>query len=121
MFNFLNKYKIFISKKFWNKSKISIKKGKIQSIFFNILNEKIKKANKTLTFQMRYNKMIRHFKGKEILIMKKYVCDVCGWEYDPAIGDADSGIEPGTAFEDLPEDFVCPPCSVGKDMFSEVE
>lgn len=53
--------------------------------------------------------------------MKKYVCDVCGWEYDPAIGDPDNGIEAGTAFEDLPEDFACPPCSVGKDMFSEVE
>jgi rubredoxin len=52
-------------------------------------------------------------------IMKKYVCDVCGYEYDPAVGDPDNGIAAGTAFEDLPEDWVCPLCSVGKDQFSE--
>ena len=51
--------------------------------------------------------------------MKKYVCSVCGWEYDPAVGDPDKGIAPGTAFEDLPEDFVCPLCGVGKDQFEE--
>ena len=38
----------------------------------------------------------------------KYVCDVCGWVYDEAVGDADLGIAPGTKFEDLPEDFLCP-------------
>lgn len=52
--------------------------------------------------------------------MKKYVCVVCGWEYDPAVGDPDNGIAPGTAFEDLPEDFVCPLCAVGKDQFEPV-
>jgi len=52
-------------------------------------------------------------------VMKKYVCDVCGWEYDPAVGVPEAGIEPGVAFEDLPEDFACPLCSVGKEMFSE--
>ena len=51
--------------------------------------------------------------------MKKYVCDVCGWEYDETVGAPDEGIAPGTKFEDLPEDFVCPLCQVGKDMFSE--
>ena len=50
--------------------------------------------------------------------MKKYVCDVCGYVYDPAVGDPDSGIAPGTAFEDLPADWVCPLCGVGKDQFS---
>lgn len=49
----------------------------------------------------------------------KYVCDVCGYEYDPEKGDPDNGIEPGTAWEELPEDWVCPLCSVGKDQFSE--
>jgi len=49
----------------------------------------------------------------------KYVCDVCGWEYDPEVGDAEHGIEPGTKFEDLPEDFVCPLCGVSKEEFSE--
>ena len=48
----------------------------------------------------------------------KYVCDACGWEYDEAVGDPDNGIAPGTKFEDLPDDFVCPLCGVGKDMFS---
>ena len=51
--------------------------------------------------------------------MKKYVCDVCGWEYDEALGDAENGIEPGTKFEDLSDDFVCPLCGVGKDNVSE--
>ena len=50
----------------------------------------------------------------------KYVCDVCGWIYDEEAGDADLGIAPGTKFEDLPEDFLCPLCSVGKDFFSEL-
>ena len=50
--------------------------------------------------------------------MKKYICDVCGYVYDPEVGDPDSGIEPGTAFEDIPEDWVCPVCGVGKDDFS---
>ena len=49
--------------------------------------------------------------------MKKYVCTVCGYVYDPEVGDPDAGIAPGTAFEDLPDDFVCPVFGVGKDMF----
>lgn len=53
--------------------------------------------------------------------MKKYVCDVCGYVYDPAEGDPDNGIEPGTAFEDIPDDWVCPLCGVGKDQFSPEE
>ncbi len=53
--------------------------------------------------------------------MDKYVCDVCDWVYDPAIGDPDNGIQSGVAFEDLPEDWVCPVCGVGKDQFSKVE
>ena len=51
--------------------------------------------------------------------MKKYVCEVCGYVYDPTLGDPDSGIAAGTAFEDIPEDWVCPACGVGKDQFSE--
>ena len=53
-------------------------------------------------------------------IMKKYICTVCQWVYDPEIGDPEQGIEPGVAFEDLPEDYVCPLCGVGKEEF-EVE
>ena len=50
--------------------------------------------------------------------MKKYVCEVCGWIYDEAVGDPVNGIAPGTNFEDLPDDFVCPLCGVDKDNFS---
>ena len=55
---------------------------------------------------------------EEANIMEKYVCDVCGYVYDPAVGDPDNGIEPGTAWEDVAEDWVCPLCGVGKDSFS---
>ena len=51
--------------------------------------------------------------------MDKYVCTVCDWVYDPAIGDPEHGIAPGTAFEDLPDDWVCPLCGVGKDEFEK--
>ncbi|MDU1028190.1 MAG: rubredoxin [Clostridiales bacterium] len=53
--------------------------------------------------------------------MDKYVCDLCGYVYDPATGDADGGIEPGTAFADLPEDWVCPMCGADKSQFSKEE
>ena len=53
------------------------------------------------------------------VFMQKYICEPCGYEYDPEIGDPDNGIEPGTAFEDLPEDWVCPICGLGKDVFVE--
>lgn len=48
-----------------------------------------------------------------------YVCSVCGYEYDEALGDPDNGIAPGTKFENLPEDFVCPVCGAPKDAFEE--
>jgi len=54
------------------------------------------------------------------LVMAKYVCTVCGYEYDPAAGDPDNGIAPGTAFESIPEDWVCPACGVGKDQFEQI-
>ncbi len=50
--------------------------------------------------------------------MKKYVCNVCGYVYDPALGDPDGGIEPGTKFEDLPDNWVCPVCGADKTNFS---
>ena len=49
--------------------------------------------------------------------MKKYICEPCGYEYDPAIGDPDGG----TAFEDIPDDWVCPVCGLGKDVFVPAE
>ena len=52
--------------------------------------------------------------------MEKWECQACGYVYDPAAGDPDNGIPPGTRFEDLPDTWVCPQCGVGKDLFSKV-
>ena len=51
----------------------------------------------------------------------KYACQICGWEYDEELGDPENGIAPGTLFDELPDDFECPLCGVGKDNFSEAE
>ena len=53
--------------------------------------------------------------------MKKYKCLICGYIYDPAVGDPDSDIEAGTAFEALPDDWICPDCGVGKDELEPME
>jgi len=50
--------------------------------------------------------------------MKSYICDVCGYIYDPTVGDPGNGIVPGTAFEKIPADWTCPECGAGKDNFS---
>lgn len=52
--------------------------------------------------------------------MDKYECIACGYIYNPEIGDPEAGIAPGTPFEDLPEDWVCPDCGVGKDQFEKI-
>ena len=49
--------------------------------------------------------------------MEKYVCTICGYVYDPEVGDHDNGIEPGTAFDAIPDDWVCPDCGAAKDLF----
>jgi rubredoxin len=54
------------------------------------------------------------------VVMTKWECLGCGYVYDPEVGDPDGGIAPGTPFEALPEDWICPECGVGKDMFVEV-
>ncbi len=53
--------------------------------------------------------------------MQKYKCSVCGYVYDPAKRDSSSGIKPGTAFEDLPDDWVCPVCGSTKDKFKPAD
>lgn len=63
------------------------------------------------------NIIYKFYKGG--LFMKKYVCQVCGYVYDEEKGDPDAGIAPGTKWEDLPDDFECPLCHVGKDQFAE--
>ena len=51
--------------------------------------------------------------------MDKYRCTVCGYIYDPRVGDPDNGVKAGTAFEDIPDNWVCPECGVGKDQFEK--
>ncbi|MCI9354517.1 rubredoxin [Clostridium sp. MD294] len=53
--------------------------------------------------------------------MKKYECEVCGYIYDPAVGDPEHNIAPGTPFSQLPDDWECPLCNVGKDQFKEIQ
>ena len=53
--------------------------------------------------------------------MDKWECLVCGYVYDPEKGDPDSGVAPGTSFEALPDDWVCPDCGAGKDEFEKIE
>lgn len=55
--------------------------------------------------------------GRRVINMKKYFCNPCGYTYDPEKGDPEHGIKPGTAFEDLPDDWVCPICGIDKSMF----
>lgn len=52
--------------------------------------------------------------------MDKYECTICGWVYDPEVGDPVGGIAAGVAFEDLPDDWVCPQCGAEKDMFQKI-
>jgi len=67
------------------------------------------------------NYIMKITKKKRCFIMQKYLCKPCGYVYDPEEGDDMGGIEAGTAFEDLPDDWVCPMCGAGKDMFEPVE
>jgi rubredoxin len=53
--------------------------------------------------------------------MQSYKCTVCDYIYNPQEGDPDNGVAPNTAFEDLPDDWVCPSCGVGKDFFEPVD
>lgn len=65
-------------------------------------------------------KMKRAIPKKEIPTWKRHVCNGCGYEYDPAVGDEENDIKPGTLFEALPEEWICPICGESKDMFIEV-
>lgn len=65
-------------------------------------------------YYIQWNQNI-HKKGGNT--MDKYLCEPCGYIYDPEAGDPDNGIAPGTAFEDIPDDWLCPVCGLGKDVF----
>ena len=56
----------------------------------------------------------------EVCNMRKFECTACGYIYDEELGDPDNSVAPGTKWEDVPEDWVCPLCGVGKDEFEEV-
>jgi len=73
------------------------------------------KSPKTAPTYIKENKI-----KKEGSSIKKYRCKVCSYVYDPEKGDPDSGIAPGTPFEELPEDWVCPVCGAGKEEFEVV-
>jgi rubredoxin len=62
----------------------------------------------------------RTFLVHEGITMDKWRCIACGYIYDPEKGDEDGGIAPGTSFDDLPDDWQCPVCGVGKDMFEKI-
>jgi rubredoxin len=68
--------------------------------------------------QIAIFKIIINLKIKKSM---NYVCVVCGYVYDPAVGDVENGIQPGTQFEDLPDDWTCPLCGVGKEDFEPEE
>ncbi|MDD3297246.1 MAG: rubredoxin [Candidatus Omnitrophica bacterium] len=53
--------------------------------------------------------------------MEKWKCTACDYIYDPALGDPDSGVKPGTAFEDIPDSWICPVCGVDKTLFEKIE
>ncbi|PIQ89695.1 MAG: hypothetical protein COV72_01905 [Candidatus Omnitrophica bacterium CG11_big_fil_rev_8_21_14_0_20_42_13] len=59
--------------------------------------------------------------AKEQKVSGKYRCKVCGYIYDPEKGDPDNGVAPGTAFEDLPDDWKCPECGVNKEQFEAIK
>ncbi len=63
----------------------------------------------------KFEELLRRF------VMEKYVCTACGYIYDPAIGDVDNGVAPGTKFQDIADDWVCPLCVVPKSDFGKVE
>lgn len=84
--------------------------------------KKGKTPKKAATYQAQHDVGDRPKAGKAIMDKKiqKYRCTVCGYIYDPKKGDSDGGIEPGTPFEDLPEDWACPVCGVGKEKFEPI-
>ena len=65
--------------------------------------------------------VLGHLHKERLVIMDKWRCIVCGYIYDPAEGDPDNGVQPGTAWEALPDDWVCPVCGAAKDQFEKVE
>jgi len=79
----------------------------------------IKGGKSPKTAPTYYKEINKNEEKKEEKNMDKYVCDVCGYVYNPEEGDPDNGVKPGTAFEDIPDDWVCPLCGAPKSEFSK--
>jgi len=71
-----------------------------------------------ITFAIEKDEQLKT-NNKNFKIMDKYTCIPCGWVYDPAKGDPENGIAPGTSFDDLPEDWACPICGADKTQFEK--
>lgn len=67
-----------------------------------------------------HNNLCRRQGGGMEITMEKYVCELCGYVYDPSIGDPDNGVEPGAEFDELPADWGCPLCGATKEDFEKV-
>jgi rubredoxin/putative ubiquitin-RnfH superfamily antitoxin RatB of RatAB toxin-antitoxin module len=110
---------------------LGIPKERVKLIFVNhtgsFLNQPLKNGDRVSLFPAEYpvfadweGAILRKGIGDEMIgegEMKKWKCSICGYIYDPSKGDPDNGVKPGTAFEGIPEDWVCPTCGAGKDMF----
>ncbi len=82
---------------------------------------KVKKGTASPNAPTYVKRSLESKKIEEENRMKKYRCTVCGYIYDPEVGDPESGIKAGTSFDDLPDDWVCPLCGVGKEDFEPVD
>ena len=110
---------------------LGIPKEKIKLIFVNhavaLLDQPLIEGDRVSLFPAEYpvfadwkDSVLSRGHSNEMIVegkMKKWKCSVCGYIYDPSKGDPDNGVNPGTAFEEIPEDWVCPLCGAGKDMF----
>lgn len=113
----------------WSGESVKILQDKLKEAGFEVVEDNIKSNwNITEEEMSQIPIVVKNFLGiKEELKsggeskMSKYQCGPCGYVYDPEVGDPDSGVAPGTAFEDLPADWCCPICGVTKDMFTKMD
>jgi len=110
---------------------LGIPKERVKLILVNhtgaLLDQQLKNGDRVSLFPAEYpvfadweGSILRKGIGDGIIEegeMKKWKCSICGYIFDPSKGDPDNGVKPGTAFEEIPEDWVCPTCGAGKDMF----
>jgi rubredoxin/putative ubiquitin-RnfH superfamily antitoxin RatB of RatAB toxin-antitoxin module len=110
---------------------LGIPKERVKLILVNhmgaLLDQPLKNGDRVSLFPAEYpvfadweGSILRKEHGNEMIEegeMKNWKCSICGYIYDPSKGDPDNGVKPGTAFEGIPEDWVCPTCGAGKDMF----